>query len=256
MPMKVTVITVAYNSAATIAETLASVASQTHPDIEHIVIDGASTDDTLSLVRTHGAHVTSVPSEPDRGIYDAMNKGLRLATGDFVGFLNADDTFAGVTAVSSIARVAQNASVDAVYGDLVYVQKDRPSELIRYWRSGSFACSRLRFGWMPPHPTLYVRRSRIDELGSFKTHFRIAADYEFVLRYLSHPGMGVAYVPEVLVRMRTGGASNRSMSALFHKSREDLAALRQNNVGGVISLLFKNARKLPQFFLRPELSGK
>lgn len=254
--MKLSIITVAYNSAATIADTLRSVAIQTYPAIEHLVIDGASTDDTLALVRENGAHVKAVVSEPDAGIYDAMNKGLKLATGDFVGFLNADDTYADADCASQIARAASDPSIDAVYGDLLYVDKDRPHRSIRYWRSGPFSRSRLRYGWMPPHPTLYVRRTRIAELGPFKTDFSIAADYEFVLRYLGQPGLGVAYVPKVLVRMRTGGASNRSIGALVDKSREDLRALHQNQVGGLLTLFSKNARKLPQFFLRPKPAPK
>ena len=245
--MRISIITVAYNSRATIADTLRSVAAQSHPDIEHIVVDGASTDDTLAVVRSHGAHVAQVVSEPDRGIYDAMNKGLALASGDFVGFLNADDMLASTDVVASIAAAAV-ADTGAVCGDLEYVRKDRPEQVVRYWRCGPFAASRLRFGWMPPHPTLYVRRSLLAVLGPFDTRLRIAADYDFMLRCLSRPGMQVAYVPKVLVKMRTGGASNRSLSALLRKSREDLIALKRNDVGGLMTLLCKNARKLPQFF--------
>jgi glycosyltransferase len=245
--MRISVITVAYNSAATIAETLKSVAGQAHSDIEHLIIDGASTDNTIAVVCSYGAHAATVVSESDEGIYDAMNKGLRLATGDFVGFLNADDTFANADCVSRIARAAEALSVDAVYGDLLYVRKDRPEEIVRHWRSGQFKRSKLRFGWMPPHPTLYVRRTRIAEIGPFDSNFRIAADYDFMLRYLGRSGLGVAYIPHVLVRMQTGGASNRSLGALFQKSREDLHALRRNSVGGVFSLFCKNVRKLPQF---------
>lgn len=254
--MRITVITVAYNSAATIAGTLASVTEQSHADLEHLIIDGASTDATLDVVRAHGSRVARVVSEPDRGIYDAMNKGLRLATGEFVGFLNADDTFAGPDVVRDIAEAASaSPSVDAVYGDLLYVDKDRPTVAVRYWRSGAFSPSRLRFGWMPPHPTLYVRRRRIAEWGPFDAGFRIAADYEFVLRYLGKPGVRVTYVPRVLVHMRTGGASNRSLGALFDKSREDLQALRRSRVGGLLTLLSKNVRKLPQFIARPMRVG-
>jgi glycosyltransferase len=245
--MRITIVTVAYNSAATIAETLKSVAVQTHPDIEHLVIDGASTDETLAIVRLHGAHVTTLVSERDNGIYDAMNKGLRLATGDFVGFLNADDVFADDDCVARIVRAAESSSIDAVYGDLLYVRKDQPDKVVRRWHSGRFERSKLRFGWMPPHPTLYVRRTRIAELGPFDSTFRIAADYDFMLRYLGTPALGVAYVPHVLVRMQTGGASNRSLAALLRKSREDFRALRRNGIGGGFSLICKNVRKLPQF---------
>jgi glycosyltransferase len=249
--MKISIITVAYNSAATIGDTLRSVAMQTHPDIEHIVIDGGSKDETLAVVRAQGAHVCRVVSERDEGIYDAMNKGLRLASGEFVGFLNADDMLAAPDVLAEIARAAAAAEVDAVCGDLVYVNKDRPAEVVRYWRCGEFTPSRLRYGWMPPHPTLYVRRSRLADQGLFDLRLRIAADYDFILRYLGRPGVHMAYVPRLLVKMRTGGASNRSLVALLRKSREDLFALQKNRVGGVLTLLCKILRKLPQFFLTP-----
>jgi glycosyltransferase len=249
--LKVSVITVSFNSARTIGDTLASVAAQTHPDIEHIVVDGASTDDTLAVVRQHGAHVARLLSEPDQGIYDAMNKGLALSSGEFVGFLNADDMLASPDAVAAIARAAADPDIGAVCGDLVYVRQDRPDEVLRYWRCGPFTPSRLRFGWMPPHPTFYVRRSLLARIGGFDTRLRIAGDYDFILRYLGRPGMQVAYVPNVLVKMRMGGASNHSLRAVLCKSREDLVALRQNNVGGLITLLCKNMRKLPQFFAMP-----
>jgi glycosyltransferase len=249
--LKISIVTVAYNSAATIADTLHSVATQTHPDIEHIVVDGASTDGTLAVVQRSGRHVSKLLSERDAGIYDAMNKGLALASGDFVGFLNADDLLASADAISSIAGAADAPDVGAVCGDLVYVRNRRPDEVLRYWRCGEFRASRLQFGWMPPHPTLYVRRSLLAELGGFDVGLRIAADYDFMLRCLSRPGMRVAYVPQVLVKMRTGGASNRSVAALLDKSREDLQVLRKHGVGGIMTLLFKNLRKLPQFFTSP-----
>lgn len=249
--MKITVITVCFNSAASIADTLDSVAAQTHPAIEHIVIDGASIDDTVSIVRDRGKHVARLVCEPDRGIYDAMNKGLRLATGDLIGFLNADDMFAHSGVVASIARTAQeDPAADAVYGDIVYVRADRPDKVLRYWRSGAFTRSKLRFGWMPPHPAFYVRAARLAEVGVFDDRLRIAADYDFVLRCLAGPNSRATYVHDVLVRMRAGGASNRSFKAMLHKSREDLWALKRNGVGGWPTLLCKNLRKLPQFLLR------
>jgi glycosyltransferase len=227
---------------------LRSVARQTYVDVEHIIIDGGSRDATLAIVAAEGAHVARVVSERDSGIYDAMNKGLRLATGDLVGFLNADDMLASPQALAQIAAAAVGA--DVVYGDLVYVDKDRPERQIRYWRSGAFRRERLRFGWMPPHPTFYVTRSFLASVGAFDTDFRIAADYDLMLRCLVRPELRVAYLPHVLVRMRTGGASNRSLAALQNKSREDLLALRRNRVGGLLTLLCKNLRKLPQFIHR------
>lgn len=248
---KITVITVCYNSAATIADALQSVASQTWPHVEHIVIDGSSTDGTQAVIESHGAGLARLVSEPDGGIYDAMNKGLRLATGDLVGFLNADDVFASSETLALIARAAIEApQADAIYGDLQYVDKDHPDRVFRHWRSEPFKTSYLRFGWMPPHPTLYVRRNVMEAVGSFDTSFRIAADYDFILRLFSRPGRIFVYLPRVLVLMRTGGASNRSLRALFRKSREDLRAMRRHNIGGLPTLLCKNFRKVGQLFTK------
>lgn len=246
--MKVTIITVAYNSAGTIADTLSSLAAQTHPDIEHIVIDGRSTDATLDIVSRH-PRVAHCVSELDKGIYDAMNKGLALATGDLVGFLNADDVFDGDQAVQRLVEAAVG-GVDVVYGDLVYVRADDLGHVIRHWRSGDFRRSRLRFGWMPPHPTFYVRRELLAAVGGFDTSLRIAADYDFMLRCLCSPAVHAQYVPRVLVRMRAGGVSNASAGSMLRKSAEDLRTIRKHAVGGWLTLAAKNLRKLPQFLLR------
>ncbi|MBL8350013.1 MAG: glycosyltransferase [Burkholderiaceae bacterium] len=250
--MKITVITVTYNGGRTLVEALDSVARQTHPDIEHIVIDGGSTDGSLALIKRHGAHIAHMVSEPDKGIYDAMNKGLRMASGELVGFLNSDDTFATDDAIEQVARAASHGRPDAVFGDLVYVDPSRSQSTVRYWRAGNFSLAKLRLGWMPPHPTLYVRRDVIGRIGPFDARLRIAADYEFMLRLLSQPGLKVAYVPKVLVRMRLGGISNQSIAAMLRKSREDLAALRKHRVGGLVTLVLKNLRKLPQFWAQPQ----
>lgn len=250
--MNISVITVAYNSAATIRDTLESVAAQTHANVEHLVIDGASQDGTLDIVRRSGTRVAAVLSEPDRGIYDAMNKGLALATGELVGFLNADDVYACPDTLSIMSEALTTSGAESVYGDLVYVRSDNLSAVVRYWRSGPFQRSMLRYGWMPPHPTFYVRRALIQSIGGFDACLRIAADYDFMLRCLSRPGASVVYLPEVLVRMRSGGASNSSMKAMWHKSREDLLALRRNQVGGWGALACKNLRKLPQWLNKPK----
>lgn len=247
--VKITVITVAYNSAATIGETMDSVARQTYKNVEHLVIDGASKDRTLEVVNARATSYTCIVSEPDKGIYYAMNKGLRLASGDLVGFLNADDVFSLPDTLAMIAAAAQAApQADAVYGDLKYVEKDRPAQVFRYWRSQEFKPSRLRFGWMPPHPTLYVRRSVMEALGGFDTAYRISADYDFVLRLFSQPGRSFVYLSQVLVLMRTGGASNRSLRALLRKSGEDYRAMQRNQIGGLLTLLCKNFRKVGQLF--------
>lgn len=245
--LKISVITVCYNSAGTIVDALRSVASQTWPNVEHIVIDGASTDGTQGVIALHQSGLAKVVSEPDRGIYDAMNKGLRLATGDLIGFLNADDVLAHENVLSDIATLAERDGADITYGDLVYISH-KTKKAVRYWRSGRFSQFQLSLGWMPPHPSFYVKRSLVKKLGVFDIRYKIAADYDFMLRYLREPGLQVSYLPEVLVEMKTGGASNRSISAILSKSREDYAVLKKNRVGGFVALVCKNIRKLPQLF--------
>lgn len=243
-------ITAVYNRADTVADALASVQAQTWPTVEHIVIDGASTDGSLPILQAHRQHLAVLVSEPDKGIYDALNKGIGHATGDVVGFLHADDLFAEPTALARIAAAFADPDVGAVYGDLVYVRKSDPSRVVRYWRAGVYTPGCLEHGWMPPHPTLYVRRSIYERLGLFNTNFRISADYESILRILGRGGVRSAYVPEVLVRMRLGGVSNGSLRGLWRKSREDYAAMRLNGMGGLQTLLRKNVTKLPQFTQR------
>lgn len=245
--MKVSIITVSFNSKATIGDTLRSVSAQTHPDIEHIVVDGASSDGTVDVVRQEGGHVAKVLSEPDRGIYFAMNKGLKLATGDLVGFLNADDVFADRSTVARLVATASLTKADAVFGDLAYVRSDNLSSVVRYWSSGEFSPGRLRLGWMPPHPTFYVNRLSPGLRLEFDTSLRIASDYEFMMRCLTRSGVRAAYVPHVIVRMRMGGISNRSVSSMLEKSREDLTVMRRYGIGGWMTLVCKNLSKLPQF---------
>lgn len=246
--MKISVITAVRNNRDTIAAALDSVLAQTHPDVELVVIDGASTDGTLAVLQAYAPHLQVLISEPDGGIYDALNKGLANASGDVVGFLHADDLLADNGILAAIAAAFAANAVDGVYGDLQYVNKAQPQQIIRHWRSGAFRPSSLAWGWMPPHPTLYLRREVYQRFGLFDTSYRIAADYDFMLRILSSGAVEVQHLPEVLVRMRTGGASNRSLRNLWRKSCEDLRAIRRHRIGGLGTLLAKNLSKLPQFF--------
>lgn len=245
--LKITVITAVHNNRETISAALDSALGQSGVDIELVVIDGGSTDGTLEVLRSYADRLHVLVSEPDRGIYDALNKGIRCASGDVVGFLHSDDLFTDPGVLSRIAAAFADPGVGAVYGDLVYVGKDNPDQVVRYWRSGVFSRRRLGWGWMPPHPTLYMRRHVYEQLGLFDTSFRIAADYDFILRALGQDRVVVRYIPEVLVKMRVGGASNRSLSNIVRKSREDLRALKRNGMGGLGALLWKNLSKLPQF---------
>ena len=243
-------ITAVYNRHQTVGQALDSVLSQSYPAVESIVIDGASTDGTLAVLESYRPRLGVLISERDQGIYDALNKGLTHATGDVVGFLHADDVYEDREVLAKVAVAFRDPSVDAVYGDLVYVRHDDISKVIRYWKSGPYDHAALSRGWMPPHPTFYVRRSVYERLGGFNTRYRIAADYDTVLRFLAVGKIGVAYVPEVLVRMRVGGISNRSLKTIFRKSCEDMNVLKLNRVGGFITLLQKNFYKLNQFWLR------
>jgi glycosyltransferase len=249
MSLQITVITAVKNRASTLGACLRSVQAQSWPDIEHIVVDGGSTDGTLGVLAASRAHLAKLICEADRGVYDALNKGIREATGDVVGFMHADDEFASERSVERVARAFEDPAVDAVYGDLVYVRSDDTSRVVRYWRAGPYNRTQLANGWMPPHPTFYVRRHVYHRFGGFDTRFRIAGDYENMLRILWRGGVQAAYVPEVLVRMRAGGMSNRLLN-LLRKSREDYAALRLNGIGPMQALLLKNVTKLPQFVVK------
>ena len=247
--MKISVITAVYNNREHVAEALDSVLAQSHPEVELVVIDGGSTDGTLDVLRGYGDRIAVLVSEPDQGIYDALNKGIRLATGDVIGFLHSDDVFADADSLARVTSGFLSEDIDAVYGDLVYVRRDNTQSIVRRWKSGTFTLGRLREGWMPPHPAFYARRSVYERLGGFDTSYRIAADYDCMLRFLSS-GIRTVYVPQVLVKMRLGGASNRSLKNVIQKSREDYRALRENRVGGLGTLLCKNFSKLPQFLRR------
>lgn len=246
--MKISVITAVYNSRATVAAALDSALVQSHGDVELVVIDGGSKDGTLEVLHGYADRIAVLVSEPDGGIYDALNKGLRLTTGEVVGFLHSDDLFANADVLRRVAQAFAEDELGAVYGDLLYVRKEAPERVVRTWRAGQFTPVRLARGWMPPHPTFYARRSTYEELGGFDTRYRIAADYDCMLRFLGQAGVRVGYIPDVLVKMRVGGASNRSLANILRKSVEDYRALRANGVGGLGALAWKNLSKLGQFF--------
>lgn len=248
--MKITVVTVCYNAAQTIADTLCSVAAQRGVEVEHVVIDGGSTDDTLKVVARF-PHVALVVSEPDKGIYDAMNKGLARATGDAIGFLNADDWFCRDDALQLIA--AQLADADAVIGDLVIVDGDNTSRVRRFYSSRGFRPWMLRMGHMPPHPTMYVRRAVFDRIGGFDDSYRIAGDFDFTVRLLLRPG-GVRWrrVPQTLVAFRNGGASTRDVTAKLRMNREILRSLRAKGLSlSALALYARYPFKAVQLIARP-----
>lgn len=246
--IKISVITATWNSELTIDACIQSVASQVGVHREHLIIDGASSDGTMDAVRRYGPLIDVCVSEPDGGIYDALNKGIRLASGDVIGFLHSDDVYAGTGTLQKIAHVFADPAVCAVYGDLEYVDKEDLTKVVRHWKSSRFDADDLRKGWMPPHPTLYIRREWYEKIGGFDLKYRISADYFSVLKLFTMPDFLSIYIPEVLVKMRVGGVSNRSLRNLIIKSREDLDALHRSGVGGAKALFYKNFSKIQQFF--------
>ena len=246
--MKISIITVAFNAAQTIADTLESVAAQMHADVEHIVVDGASTDGTLAVIKHHGQRVSRLVSEPDHGIYDAMNKGLRLATGDVIGFLNADDVYADSSVLARVSANMEMEGLDALFGDAEFVSADRPDRPLRRYRSERFRPGRIAWGWMPAHPTLFLRRELYERFGLFRTDYRIAGDFELVARMFHGDTLKYRHVPEVLVRMRTGGISTGGWRNTLLLNREVLRACRENGIPTSLPrILSKYPAKLLEF---------
>jgi glycosyltransferase involved in cell wall biosynthesis len=246
----ISVITVVYNNVLQIQDCIKSVCSQDYPSIEYIIIDGGSTDGTLDTILEFGDEISEIISEPDMGIYDAYNKGISRANGEIIGFLNSDDLFANNGVLSSIAFYFENKNIDITYGDLVYIRNDDSSSVVRHWVAGKFSSSVLRCGWMPPHPTFYARRELYKNFGEFDLSYKISADYDCMLRFLKIEEVKVFYIPEVLVKMRTGGASNNSPINIIKKLREDYLILKKNEIGVVIALISKKLIKVTQYFVR------
>lgn len=238
----VSVITVAYNAAGTIAQTIDSVKAQTYGSIEHIVIDGVSTDATVSIVQNHADARLTLISEPDRGIYDAMNKGLDRANGDIVCFLNADDHYAHSQVLSRVVAHMRELNLDALIGDVGFFRETDSSRMVRRYRSDRFHPSRLAWGWMPAHPALFFSRSVVQRVGRFKTDYRIAGDFDYIVRAFYGHDLRYRHLPEVLVHMHTGGASTNGWRSKILLNREVLRACREN---GLQTNLLKIISKYP-----------
>ena len=232
--MKLSIITVCYNSVATLRDTIESVLAQDYPQIEHIIVDGGSTDGTLELIEEFASKADSKIvrwiSEPDQGIYDAMNKGVQLASGDVIGFLNSDDVYTYFYAVSELMGALKKNHVDCVFADLVYVDPNNTQKILRYYHSGRFRPSQFRWGWMPAHPTFFAKRTLFDRVGPFSLDFQIAADYELLIRMLWVHRAAYVYVPKVLIRMRAGGLSTSGLRHSLLLNREIVAACRTNGI--------------------------
>ncbi len=226
--LKISVVTPVLNAAETIGDCMKSVQVQTWADIEHVIVDGGSTDGTIDAIHNNAGESTMVISGPDKGLYDAMNKGISHATGDIIGVLNADDFYADDRVIARVALCLLLQDVDTCYGDLLYVDKTDPDRTVRYWRAGSFARERFRRGWMPPHPAFFARRDLFERYGAFDLAYPIAADYELMLRLLYKNHVSTAYIPEVLSKMRTGGKSAPSPVNAWRIFRENYRAWSSN----------------------------
>ena len=244
--MKISIITITYNSAKTLSRALESVQSQTYPEIEHVIVDGASTDGTKSLIENYAKQHKNVRwiSEKDKGIYNALNKGIAMATGDIIGFLHSDDVLFSPRSIEQIAAAFEDSNIDVVYGDLQYC---REGKIVRRWKSNAFHPYSLKYGWMPPHPTVYVRKEVYAQVGEYDEWFRISADYDMILRIFGAK-FKTCYLPEVLVSMEMGGASNKDAKSRLSKTQEDYIVLKKNHVGaGYLTVACKQLRKLRQF---------
>ena len=248
--MKISIITVVLNAVATIDDALDSVASQTHPDVEHIVIDGGSTDGTADILKRRSKQISTLVIEQDDGLYHAMNKGIELATGAVIGILNADDVYQDQTVLEQVASAHLDESLDACYADLVYVAADNMEKVVRYWKSRSHYPGLSFNGWMPAHPTLFLKKSVYQRVGSFDTRLRFQSDLEFCARLFEIHRISSAYIPQLWVRMRLGGVTNNSFKTMVKGNWESYCALRRLGMkrNPVTYFVIKAASRLRQFF--------
>ena len=246
--MKVTIITATYNSEKYLADCIASVRKQTFGNIEHIIVDGKSTDGTLKIIQKNSKYIANWISETDRGMYDAINKGMEMATGDIIGVLNSDDMLASADVIMDIVACFDETGTNAIYGDLVYVDPVNSQKVLRYWKGLPFKRSRFNYGWMPAHPTFYIRRKLIEQCGLYENHYFSAADYEFMARYLYHHKVDAQYLSKMIVKMRMGGVSNSTLYGRLRANRRDYLAMKRNNIpfAFLVSIL-KPLIKIPQF---------
>lgn len=245
--MKVSIITATYNSERTIKDTLSSVKQQTYKNVEHIIIDGASSDKTINLLDLYG-HQGPKVSECDKGIYDAMNKGVAMAHGDIIGILNSDDFYADNKVIEKVVEAFENSDCDAVYGDLVFIDGKQSNKVVRKWIAGSYDKNQFYNGWMPPHPTVFIRKKVYEKYGLFNLKFKSSSDYELLLRLMFINNINVSYIPQVLVHMRTGGQSNKSLSNRLAAHKEDYMAWVTNGISPKwYTLAMKPLSKIKQF---------
>lgn len=247
--MKVTIITVTYNSDKYLEHCIRSVLGQTYPDIEYIIIDGKSSDNTPAIIRKYESRIAKWISEPDKGMFDALNKGMALATGDIIGLLHSDDVFASDDAVASVVKAFEEQGTDTLYADLMYVYPEDLDKVYRIWRGKPYNRNLFRRGWMPAHPTFYIRRSLLETYGGYETHYFSSSDYEFMARYLFRYHLSSYYLPKLLIKMRRGGLSNNNLFKRLRANRRDYLAMKRNGIpfSFFVSIL-KPLSKLHQYY--------
>ena len=251
--LKISIITVSFNSAKTIKETIESILIQDYNNIEYIIIDGGSSDETIDIVKSYSEKISYFISEKDNGIYDAMNKGIKAATGDIVGILNSDDFYPNSFVLSNVAKSFKKYNCDAVYGDLVYVKEKDTTQIKRYWQAGNYNTSKIKNGWMLPHPTFFVKKVMYDRHGLYNSNLKRAADYEMILKLLYKENISVHYIPMILVKMRMGGASNSTFLNRIMANKEDGLAWTKNQLNKPMFVRIKKPlQKAIQFFKKPK----
>lgn len=249
--MKISIITAVFNAAGTIEETLLSVAQQSHPEVEHVVVDGASSDATPEIIARHRDKLTRVVSEPDHGVYDAMNKGIKRASGDVIGFLNADDVYASKDVLSRVVDIMERERLDALFGDVEFFRPEDPTRTVRRYRSARFSPDQIALGWMPAHPALFLRRQVYESYGLFRTDYRIAGDFEYCARIFHSNKLVYRSLPETLVRMRTGGISTSGWRNTVLLNKEVLRACRENGIDtNILKIFSKYPAKLMEFLMK------
>ncbi|HYN53142.1 MAG TPA: glycosyltransferase family 2 protein [Methylotenera sp.] len=250
----ISIITVVFNGAETIRDTIESVLKQSYGNIEYIIVDGGSSDATVDILRQYDHVVDCWISEKDKGIYDAMNKGIALARGDVIGTLNADDFYIYDHVLENVAQVFLDPAIDACYGDLLYVNQNNVEKTVRFWKSNDYELGLFKSGWMPAHPTFFVRKSVYDRLGGFNLNYKIAADFELLFRFIEQNKIRTQYLPKVLVKMRLGGTTNQSWSNILKQNKEMITILRKHHADfSLVKFVFKKIlNRLFQFVLRPK----
>jgi len=251
--VKISIITVVLNNAECIEECIKSVLDQTYKNIEYIVVDGGSTDGTVEIIKKYENKIAKWISEPDRGIYDAMNKGIKLATGEIVGMLNSDDFYASNDVISTVVKEFQKKNVDSVFADLVFVKRDDINKIVRYYKSSNFSPKKFGYGWMPAHPTFFAKREVYEKYGVFKLKYKIAADYELLLRFLGKYHISYSYIPKVFIKMRTGGQSTKNFKSNWILNKEIISACAENGIKtNYLKVYSKYFVKILELFGRPK----